>query len=97
VFSFARAWRRFMHDPFATLRARAAPNLSFSVASRISFARRADGPFREKKGSRRRGRAVMAPGFTAVPPTMPADAQPTDASPRRWRIQPSAICERHEL
>ena len=26
-----------------------------------------------------------------------AQGQPTDASPRRWRIQPSAICERHEL
>eukprot|EP00444_Apocalathium_aciculiferum_P047353 CAMPEP_0183504308 /NCGR_PEP_ID=MMETSP0371-20130417/5728_1 /TAXON_ID=268820 /ORGANISM="Peridinium aciculiferum, Strain PAER-2" /LENGTH=141 /DNA_ID=CAMNT_0025699617 /DNA_START=241 /DNA_END=662 /DNA_ORIENTATION=- len=40
---------------------------------------------------------MMAPSLTAVPPTMPADATPTEASPLRCLSHASAICERHEL
>jgi len=40
---------------------------------------------------------VMAPSLTAVPPTMPAEATPTEELPRSDRSQPSAICERQEL
>eukprot|EP00445_Apocalathium_hangoei_P044403 CAMPEP_0203982862 /NCGR_PEP_ID=MMETSP0360-20130528/3359_1 /ASSEMBLY_ACC=CAM_ASM_000342 /TAXON_ID=268821 /ORGANISM="Scrippsiella Hangoei, Strain SHTV-5" /LENGTH=138 /DNA_ID=CAMNT_0050921685 /DNA_START=255 /DNA_END=667 /DNA_ORIENTATION=- len=40
---------------------------------------------------------MIAPSLTAVPPTMPADATPTEASPRRCLSHASAICERHEL
>merc|ERR1719145_441702 len=40
---------------------------------------------------------LMAPSFTAVPPTIPAEATPTESASLNARSQPSAICERQEL